>query len=110
MWSKLLTWLLLKDRTGCIDGGVFQEILMQSALQLTEEEANAMRVDADVRNNDEILYRAWLRVLTGRATEEEQAPAMMCLSTVGCVRQHCADVRERAYTVQSAHHCAQGHL
>lgn len=62
-----------QDRTGVVSGELFQQILTKSALKLTDEEAAMMRTDADVHNNNQIPYTLWLRVLTGRASSEEQA-------------------------------------
>ena len=58
--------------TGYIDGDVFARILVEGALHLTAEEAEAMRKDADVRNNNQIAYNRWLKILTGRATQEQE--------------------------------------
>lgn len=58
--------------TGYIDGDVFARILVEGALHLTEEEAEAMKTDADVRNNNQIAYKRWLKILTGRATQEQE--------------------------------------
>jgi len=61
-----------KGRTGYVSGVAFVEILETGALHVTPEEAKLMQKDADIHKNGQIAYHRWLKVLTGRATPEEQ--------------------------------------